>query len=315
MMGEASTFHVSCGRGRAMFPAFVVAVCLALAVSLALPGQPRAEPLLVKIRSEQSPRDLSHDYFVKLLELALGKTQEEYGVARVMVTSFNPTQKRALHELSLGGVLTVDWAGTSREREKMLRPIRVPLIGGLLGYRVPVIHRDSVASFSSVRTLDDLKLHTAVQGTHWPDTDILEGAGLKVQRVSSFGLMYDLLLRGRADYFPRGLNEVYAELKAVPDGTLVAFDSLLIAYPLPMYFFTGRHNEELAQRIEKGLRMAIADGSFMRFMEHHPATAPMFPLSKYARSRVIRLANPDLPEETPLGDESLWVRIGGAPGR
>lgn len=295
--------------------ACIVAVVLAVVVSVLLPGVPHAETMVVRMRGQQSSEDLSHGYFIGLMKLALAKTAGEYGPGRVEVIRYNAPQRRALVDLMVGEGLDVDWAGTNQKREESLRPIRIPLVGGLLGYRAPVIHRDSLEAFRKIRSIRMLGLYTAVQGTHWPDADIMEDAGLKVLRVPEFGRMYKLLRRHRVDYFPRGLNEVYAEKKALASSELLVFDSLLIAYPLPMYFFTSKSNERLAQRIEKGLRAAIKDGSFLEYMRTHPATSPMFPLSKYADSIILRIPNDDLSDETPFEDGALWFSFGAASSR
>lgn len=264
---------------------------------------------LVRVPPQRTYEDQSHPYFVSLLRLALDKTPE-YGSTTIKITDFNVTQGRGLYALAHSNRLDVYWAGTNVQRETDLRPIRIPLVGGLLGYRVPVIRKDSVTTFSKVRTLDELKSFSAVQGMHWPDSDILELAGLRIIRMPSFDEMYTMLKLKRVDYFPRGINEVYAEIRGTKDDTIVAYDSLLITYTLPMYFFTSRNNEALATRIETGLRRAITDGSFRKHLMTHPVTAKIFPLSQYDNAVVIHLDNPMLPPETPLHNATLWLHIG-----
>ncbi|MFV0423595.1 hypothetical protein [Oleidesulfovibrio sp.] len=267
----------------------------------------------VRVRAPQSLVDVTHGYYISLLQLALDKTADEYGVATVVVTDFNVTQGRALTELAReqDSRIDVDWAATSLRREQDLLPVRVPLLGGLLGYRVPVIRVDSVGDFSAIRAIGDLRHYKAVQGMHWPDSDILEFAGIPVERVPLFESMYAMLKEGRSDFFPRGIAEAYAEVEETGGGALVVFDALLIQYPMPMYFFTSHLRPKLAVRLEKGLRAAIHDGSFSRLFRSHPATAPLFPLSRFVGSRVIHLENPNLPPTTLLGDSSLWISVGG----
>lgn len=292
------------------YPRTVLLGIMLLSVILLAIGQARAEVTVVKVRPRQSAEDQSYDYFIDLLKMALRKTEASHGPYRIEVTPLNAPQGRALKELAGGRWINVDWAGTNKARERLLTPIRIPLIGGLLGYRVPVIRKRNVPLFRKIQTLDSLKLFTAVQGAHWPDADILESAGLKVYRVPQFKQMYPMLKAGRVDYFPRGINEVYSEVEKATDGRLVAFDELLIAYPLPMYFFTSRDDKKLARRIEVGLRQAIDDGSFRAFMKQSPVTAPLFPLTRYDDSRIIAIDNPDLPQKTPLADPSLWITLG-----
>ena len=52
------------------------------------------DPVLqIRIRAPQSESDVAHSYFRELLALALKKTADEYGPAKVVVTSLNITKK------------------------------------------------------------------------------------------------------------------------------------------------------------------------------------------------------------------------------
>ncbi len=263
----------------------------------------------IRLRAPQSEADASHSYFVQLLQLALDKTEEEYGPAEVIITDFNVSQGRALQELESGVHIDVDWAGTNKERENLLEPIRIPLIGGLLGYRIPVIRTDDIDLFEGVNTLEDLRQFNAVQGSHWPDSDILESVGLNIFRVPKFEVMYPMLINKRVDYFPRGVNEVYAEVETYGKDILTAYDKIIIAYKFPMYFFTNKENKDLAERIELGLLRAIDDGSFIEFIKTHPSTQNIFPLEKYKNSNIIHIDNPYLPELTPVNNKKLWIEL------
>lgn len=129
----------------------------------------------------QSEDDVSHSYFTTLLTMALRQTEAEYGVSRVAYTT-QMEQGRAVEELARGRTLDVYWAGTSISREKKLKPVRLPLLKGLLGFRVSLIRRDRQTEFDRVETLQKLQTLVACQGKHWPDSDVLEAAGIQVQR-------------------------------------------------------------------------------------------------------------------------------------
>lgn len=263
----------------------------------------------VRIRAKQSDDDASHSYFVKVLQLALDNTEKDYGKAVVKITNSNMTQGRSLEELEKGKYIDIDWAGTDIEREKKLIPIRIPLIGGLLGYRVPVIKKINKPIFDRIKKVDDLKELLAVSGTHWPDSDIMESSGFKIERVAKFEQMYPLLESGRVDYFPRGINEVYGEVEARGNKELIIYNRIIIAYKFPMYFFTNKKNTNLAKRIEKGLIIAVNNGSLLELIKLHPATAPIFPLSKYNDSIIFEVNNPYLPKLTPVNEKKLWIKL------
>jgi hypothetical protein len=284
------------------------AALLCLVCALLCPLLAHGSEQIIRMRSKQGPIDTSHDYFIGLAQLALQKTAEQ-GAVRIVEINAEMPQARALYELSRSNLLDLDWAGTDIEREKRLRPIRIPLLGGLLGYRALVIRKDSIATFDQIKTVHDLAKLTGIQGSQWPDTAILENAGLKIEKPPKFEMMYPMLENRRGDYFPRGLNEIYAEVAAVNNPNLVIYDKLLLVYKMPMYFFTAKNNTALANRIEKGLRIAVNDGSMLEYMKNNPVTAMLFPLSKYKDSRKIYLANPNLSPETPLNDSMLWLNF------
>ncbi|WP_047397014.1 MULTISPECIES: hypothetical protein [Chitinibacter] len=286
-----------------MLGRWVISALLLLCAALAT-----ANPVVVRMRPPQGSADTSHAYFIGLAQLALDKTASQ-GPARIQLIRADMSQNRALLELSQGDVIDLDWAGTDREREQMLRPIRIPLLGGLLGYRALVIRKADKARFDRIKSVQELAKLTGIQGAQWPDTAILRHAGLKLETPPRFEMMYPMLLNRRADYFPRGLNEVYAEVAGLKRSELMIYDQLLLVYKLPMYFFTAKRNEALAKRIEQGLRLAVDDGSLLEYMKNHPVTAPVFPLSKYRTARKLQLTNPNLPAETPLHDSSLWLKI------
>ena len=273
---------------------------------------PASAETVVRIPAAGSAADTSHRFFADLLAQVLARTAATDGPARVEITASSPAQERILRDLETGG-LDVYWVGTNPTREQRLLAVRVPLTGGMLGLRVPVIRADRVADFDRITGLNDLRGLTACQGDQWPDSDILEANGLTVARINHFRLMYDMLKAGRCDYFPRGLQEVYAEVAGQPPGTVIAYDRLVIAYRYPMYFFTGPNNGALAQRLTAGLTAMAHDGSLRRFWESHPVTQGVFPLTRFNDSRVLLLTNPMLPKETPVQDQALWLPFPGLP--
>ena len=264
----------------------------------------------VRIRAPQSKSDVAHSYFRELLALALKKTDAEYGPAKVVVTSLNITQNRALAFLNKGDHVDINWSGTNKEREGEFRPIRVPLNLGLLGYRLLAITQAKETVFDQISTLAELKKLSACQGMHWPDSDILEQAGFKVMRAVKFESMYEMLLAGRCDYFPRSVAEGYAEVESIAPDRLMAYDRIIIAYRFPLYFFVGKDNAALAARVEKGLLAALDDGSFLRLLKKHPVTSKIFPLSKYKGAKIFWVDNPILPDKTPLTEKRYWLKVG-----
>lgn len=256
----------------------------------------------------QSEFDGSHGYFVSLLKLTLKKTDGEYGPAQVVFTE-KMQQGRALYELQRGKRIDVYWAGTSIEREHHLFVIRIPLVKGLLGFRMAIIHRDHREAFSRIRSLEDLKPYCVCQGAHWPDSDILEAAGLNVMRNPVYESMFLQVNKGRCHYYLRGIHEGLAEIEAAakryPD--LVLYRDLIVYYPFPMYFFVSPKRKELFNRLTEGLKQAVADGSFELHMRRHPVTAHLFPIENWIHTPTVKIENPLLPKDTQINDPRYWI--------
>lgn len=255
---------------------------------------------------QQRPAD---SYFIAVLQMALDNTEKEYGKALIKVVDIPMTQSRSLAEVSKGKILDIDWAGTDIEREKVLLPIRVPLIGGLLGYRIPVINKRDIKKFDAIKTINDLKKLTAISGSQWPDSVILEASGFNLLKVPKFEQMYSMLENDRGDYFPRAISEVYSEISARNNNQLIIYDRIIIHYKFPMYFFTSKKNKKLAERVEKGLMIAVNNGTLLALIKSHSVTAPIFPLERFKNSLIFEIPNPILPKETPLNNKKLWIKL------
>ncbi|QIR13150.1 substrate-binding periplasmic protein [Shewanella aestuarii] len=263
---------------------------------------------VIRVEAIQSDDNRSYVYFVDLLHEVLAKTDAENGLVEVQAVDIYVSQARAFQLLKTGQ-LDVIWAGTNLEREQQFAAIPIPLIGGLLGIRVPVIRQESLSQFEAITSADELKQLEACQGSQWPDTDILAFNGYKVERVISFNLMYSMLQQGRCDYFLRGMNEVYAELTAPANKNLIAFEGIVLRYPLPMYFFVAKNNQALQQRITLGLQRMVDSGELNAFIKQHPTTRDIFPLTQFSQSLIFELTNPMLPSSIPIDDAALWLSI------
>lgn len=201
-------------------------------------------------------------YYPRLLELALEKTVETHGPFTITYHPLELTRNRLIHELERGNVINVIWAMSSSPRESILQPIKISLMKDLNNYRIFLIRKNDQRRFNKVKSLDDLRLLRAGQGTTWPDTEILTANNIPVVTAMHYQLLFDMLAANRFDYFPRGLNEIWDEEKIHVDKGFAVEKKLMFHYNRPIYFFTSKNNIALANRIEQGLRIAIDDGSF-----------------------------------------------------
>ncbi|EWH10657.1 hypothetical protein DS2_07488 [Catenovulum agarivorans DS-2] len=264
---------------------------------------------VVYIPQPRSHLDIGHHYHVSLLEKALEHGSNGRTIPRI-VTSLHMPEARAYHELIKGEKIDVYWFGTDGKKEQALHPIKIPTSRGLIGYRTFIIHKDSVVQFEQVENLAQLRNYTACQGAHWPDVHILKSAQLPVVTNTMYENIFKRVHAKRCDYFPRpyhdGYNEVRVRQLQYPD--LYHYQKIILHYPFAVYFFTAKHNKELAQWIEDGLEKMIDNGALIKHMQNHLLTGHIFPLSVEPGTRHILIDNPIMSADTDWTNTRYWMQ-------
>lgn len=279
-------------------------VCLLLLAA----GPVQAEKFSVVYSREIPEADSRLDYPVRVLELALQKSGADFTIR----SHPRPLpQGAALSRLATGAGINVVWSMTSKEREAQLHPIRIPIDKGLFGYRIAFVREQHKGIISGVKGIEDLRAFSAGQGHDWPDTNILQGNGLRVTTSTAYEGLFAMLQAGRFDYFPRSILEIWDETALASKQQLVVEDKVLLHYPTAVYFFVNKKDKALANTIEAGLQKAMADGSFdALFYERFGEVIKRANL----RGRVaIALNNPLLPSATPLSRKALWLDVAVLP--
>ena len=292
-----------------MVPA--VAAVLVWAALIMFPASSPAgqETLVVKIRPFREKNiDVTKEYKVQLLDLVLRKTEATDGPFRIEVADGDMIQQGRVIDLIARGDLTVIAVMTSKEREEKLLPIRIPIFRGLWGHRIFIIKREDLPKFAAVRTEEDLKALWAGQGHDWPDTTILQANGYNVTTSPSYDGLFEMLDSGRFDYFPRAVSEPWREVEEYARYDLVVEPTLLLQYYAPAYFFVSRENTALADRLRRGLEIALQDGSFEELFNTHWYIQEPLQRANIGNRRIFRLENPLLTPETPLDRPELWYR-------
>jgi hypothetical protein len=249
--------------------------------------------------------DANGRYATSMIKLALSYIDTPY---RLEMVPGEITQARNVDEV-VSGRLDIMWAATDQDMEKLMLPVRIPLYKGLLGHRIFIIHRDNQAKFDRVRTFDDLRSFTFGQGATWADAKILEANGLKVVRANKYPSLFYMVDGGRFDAFPRGVQEPWGEIAQRPQLELAVEKRLMLVYRMPFYLFVGKDDVQLAADLEKGLRMAIADGKFDEIFYKDPTVKSVLEKVNLSERVVFQLENPTLPQETPVDDPTLWLDV------
>ena len=226
---------------------------------------------LTKIHYFQT--DQRYHYRIKLLELALIKTQNNWGDFELIADERRLTQNRGSLLLEKNDGIDIASFPTTHDREKRFIPIRMPILQGMLGCRVLLINKNMQKNFLKIHSLTGLKKHfTAGFGSQWADMKILESNHLPVTGVVEYERLFLMLNKNRFDYFPRGINEAWLEIDKYKDKfvNLSVESSIALYYPIYVYFFVPKNKKMLAARIKQGLKIALGDGSFEAlFQKHH----------------------------------------------
>ncbi len=231
-----------------------------------------------------------------LLYRALEISKQEYGEYQVVISS-EMEQDRALRELANARLDLAHFVSTA-EREKQATPIRIPIMQGLLGYRLCLIKEGNQEKFTGISNKQQWIAKNITIGQHhnWPDTTILKSNGLNVQTTYKHELLFQQLSKNRFDCFSRGINEIGYEQFSHRSLDLVIEQNIVIHYPLPQFFFINPEKPLLAERLQLGLtRLQESGETELLFDSYYRELLNKFDLKKRV---FIELQNPTLSPET-----------------
>ncbi|NVK24774.1 MAG: transporter substrate-binding domain-containing protein [Gammaproteobacteria bacterium] len=253
----------------------------------------------IKLQSYAGDTSLPH----KLLVATMKRANLDY--AYPYASDKDVSNARILNDVKTGS-LDVMWSMTSKALEQDYQAIYFPLFRGLLGMRLAIVKQENKEIFRNVYNINDLKKFQAGQGKTWPDTQILEFNNLNVAKTLKYPNLFFMLEGERFDYFPRGINEPWDEIKRHKDLNLTVEPYLIIRYRAPLYFFIRKDNRELYEVMNATLNAMVEDGTFNQMFFADSQVKSALNLANVKARRVIDLENPLLTDKTPLNDERLW---------
>ncbi len=276
-----------------------VAMCLLV---LAFSPWVQAEPQLLRVNQTEHPLD---GYAVGALKVALAELPGQF---KLVVGTEPITQTRAISDLESNN-MDLMWLASNIEVEEQLRPIRFPLLKGLLGHRICIINPERQRKFSTVKTVDDLNSFYFGQGQGWPDVEILKSNGLNVITTSKYQNLFPMTEGGRFDGFPRGVMEPWTEIASRKELGLTVDTDITLIYHLPFYLFVRKDAQALANKIMEGLELALANGKYDEYFHSHPMVVDALERSKMKNRVAFYLKNPHLHPRTPLDRKDYWLDI------
>ena len=280
-----------------------------IAIAMVATNHAHAEVIdIVRFHQPHPKEDLRFLYTTDLIELSLQKTKTLYGDYRIEQSHTPMARDRILRQLIKGQKINTFVAATNSEWESKTIPIRIPILKGLLSYRLLLINAKDQYKFNNIFDAEQLKQLQAGLKSQWTTTLLMQANNFPIVNGNTYEGLFAMLSRGRFDYFPRGINEIFVEFdkyhRQYPN---IAIESNLVIYlPSPSYIFISPAYPRLAERITTGLEMMVSDGSFDEiFNRYHSENIKKANLEQ---RRVINIENTWLPPLTPLSNKSLWYQ-------
>ncbi len=271
--------------------------------AVAVAAQSRVQPVLI------FQDDSRYQYYQTLLRQALEVTQDTHSKASVQAYVSDDaelTDARGLYLLAQKRIDVV-FLATSREREEKFRAIPIPLEKGLLGLRLFLIKESAQQRFDRIENDEQLRNQMRMGfNQHWADYEVYKANDFNLSPSGKYNTLFKMLASERFDYFPRGIIEVWSELERfkMQSAVLQIENRFAFFYDYPIYFFVNKDNEQLAKRLELGLKRLQTNGFFDAHFQSHFGND--IARAKLEQRHIIVLQNPQRPNNTHLIKPSWW---------
>ncbi|MBD1391039.1 transporter substrate-binding domain-containing protein [Neiella sp. HB171785] len=243
-----------------------------------------------------------HEVVTKALDL----TKQEYGSYTTKITDIDIKPKRIIALMQTGKLVNVAVFAANEMWDKSALPIRIPIRGGMLSYRLLLVNKNDLDKFSQVTSAEQLKALRPGVVNDWSTTGVLERGGFDVVQSQHFEGLFSMLSSGRIEYIPRGVYEIYTELEnrrqKYPD--VVIEPTLAIRIPMVTYVYVAPQERRLAQRIEKGLAKMVQNGELRRIFNKYYQQE--FQLAQLHNRRIIEIESDYYMQLNGMESNLIW---------
>lgn len=217
------------------------------------------------------------DYVGHLIRSALFHTEDKYGILPLhtrppasgsreasMIRS-QPDDKRI--------ALTAGISEVVDDPDLIVLP--VPVMRGVVGYRICFSSPKIAEELNSIATLDDLKKYTFGVGSDWYDRQILDtndlkniGVGYNFLFDEQINSLFNMTIVGRVDILCRGINEAFGETTRYPVvQKTILNESFALHYDIPFFIYMHKNNQKLKERLAVGFDIINKNGNFQRYWD------------------------------------------------
>lgn len=238
-------------------------------------------------------------YLTDVLKLALEKTAAEYGPYELQYFTDTMSSNRSKLETEKGVRIDLSfsshWRGYFVDSTKVIA-VEFPVLNGMLGLRNLITTKETKRRLDNIESAMGFKQLVAGMGA-WIDTEILVANQIEVVEAQTFEALFPMLMHGRFDYIPLSMLDAHTTLttRKIDFPGIVLSQDISVFYPLPFYLYVNAGKPELAERLEKGVQIALADGSIDQlFSQHFFYVRPELQSKK---RKLVVLHNPLISEE------------------
>lgn len=238
---------------------------------------------------------VKEDYYLELIEAALNVTAPRFGPYRIDFSQEQITSERKHDLLVMGERLNIDRiVGFHHDvgPRSVLLQVKVPLLGGFMGYRIPLIRRDKQKYFDHVNTLDDLRKIPLGLGKGW-EGYIYQKNGFNLTEPINFDALLKMLVGGRYDFVPLSAIEIEDQYHVDNQtiDSLAPENHILIHTALPNYFYISPNAPELADRLRVGFKELQKNGQMDKIFNKY--FLQRLKKLNLAKRTIIEIPNPE----------------------
>lgn len=250
-------------------PKLTVRRCIRAALAAALLAAGHAAAMDVVIFDQPvNNADRRREYANTLLRAVMERTAPEFGPYQITHATVHMERPRLFAALKEGKLVNLTAYPATPDWMRELKPVPIPIDMGLQSWRIFLIEQKSQPALRQANTLEQLAQFKAGAGSAWATLQSLQEAKLRVVTGSNYNGMFQMLMAGRFDYLPRGVNEIFAEYDTYRPAhpTLAVEETLLLHDQIPSLFFVSPREARLHQRITAGMEALLKDGTLERLV-------------------------------------------------
>lgn len=234
-------------------------MCILFLVMLSTFAVGAEKQITLKLGKPSLKGSPKNHYILSLLEKSFAQMNVKLNIT---YTTETMNTKRILEELKTDGNVNLAWLAMtpSQAFDANLPHTTYPIYHGLHSKRLLMIKKSRLNDFANITSLEQLKPYIALQKQSWSDYEILKANGLNVNGELHYHGMLRALHEELADYFPRSVTAIAAEIKKQPQYNFIVEPHIMLQYNNYYYFYSNTSDKEIITLLQQGLTKLAEKG-------------------------------------------------------